>query len=305
MWVLEAVDALGAHLDNDGIHPRDVDGLPGIVSAPFLHAGWGHLIGNTIPFLVLGFTIALGGLARTAAVTVIVVLVAGFGTWLIGPAHTNHIGASGVVFGFATYLVARGIFSRRPLHFVVGLLVLAIYGTTLAFALVPTPGISWQGTCSARSAAWSPPASSTLVSHLQQLRDRVPVAVGGRDAELRAAELLGELRAARPVRVEDVDLAAGELQLVGREVEGLELLHGVLVQLVGQERDVEVLRLLRHVERVRLDRGGELVARADHDLRVDAELLLDLLLELLLERGRLRAGVKTTLPLCTSVWTSV
>ena len=50
-----------------------------------------------------------------------------------------------MVFGFATYLVARGIFSRRPLHFVVGLLVLAIYGTTLAFALVPTPGISWQG----------------------------------------------------------------------------------------------------------------------------------------------------------------
>jgi membrane associated rhomboid family serine protease len=145
MWALEAVDALGAHLDNDGIHPRDVDGLPGIVSAPFLHAGWGHLIGNTIPFLVLGFTIALGGLARTAAVTVIVVVVAGFGTWLIGPAHTNHIGASGVVFGFATYLVARGIFSRRPLHFAVGLLVLAIYGTTLAFALVPTPGISWQG----------------------------------------------------------------------------------------------------------------------------------------------------------------
>jgi len=145
MWVLEAVDVLGAHLDNDGIHPRDVDGLPGIVSAPFLHAGWGHLIGNTIPFLVLGFTIALGGLARTAAVTVIVVFVAGLGTWLIGPAHTNHIGASGVVFGFATYLVARGIFSRRPLHFAVGLLVLAIYGTTLAFALVPTPGISWQG----------------------------------------------------------------------------------------------------------------------------------------------------------------
>jgi membrane associated rhomboid family serine protease len=145
MWALEAVDALGAHLEGDGIHPRDAGWLPGIAFAPFLHAGWGHLIGNTIPFLILGFTIALGGLARTAAVTVIVVLVAGFGTWLIGPAHTNHIGASGVVFGFATYLVARGIFSHRPLHFVVGLAVLAIYGTTLLFALVPTPGISWQG----------------------------------------------------------------------------------------------------------------------------------------------------------------
>jgi membrane associated rhomboid family serine protease len=145
MWVVEAVDALGAHLDSDGIHPRDVNGLDGVVFAPFLHAGWAHLIGNTVPFLILGFTIALGGLARTAAVTVIVALTAGLGTWLIGPAHTNHIGASGVVFGFATYLVARGIFSRRPLHFAVGLVVLALYGTTLAFALVPTPGISWQG----------------------------------------------------------------------------------------------------------------------------------------------------------------
>jgi membrane associated rhomboid family serine protease len=145
MWVLEAVDALGAHLEGDGIHPRDVEGLDGVVFAPFLHAGWAHLIGNTIPFLILGFVIALGGLARTAAVTVIVALTAGLGTWLIGPAHTNHIGASGVVFGFATYLIARGIFSRRPLHLAVGLVVLAVYGTTLAFALVPTPGISWQG----------------------------------------------------------------------------------------------------------------------------------------------------------------
>jgi membrane associated rhomboid family serine protease len=145
MWVVEGLDALGAHLERDGIHPHDVGWLPGIAFAPFLHAGWAHLIGNTVPFLILGFTIALGGLARTAAVTVIVVLVAGFGTWAFAPAHTNHIGASGVVFGFATYLVARGAFSRRPLHLVVGLAVLAIYGTTLLLALVPTPGISWQG----------------------------------------------------------------------------------------------------------------------------------------------------------------
>jgi membrane associated rhomboid family serine protease len=145
MWALEVVDLVGAGLDNDGIHPRDVDGLPGIALAPFLHAGWGHLIGNTIPFLVLGFTIALGGLARTAAVTVIVALVAGFGTWLFAPEHTNHIGASGVVFGFATYLVARGAWSHRPVHLFVGLIVLGIYGTTLLFGLVPTPGVSWQG----------------------------------------------------------------------------------------------------------------------------------------------------------------
>src|SRR4051795_1910519 len=144
MWAVEVIDAAGAHLDANGIHPRDVDTLPDIAFAPFLHAGWGHLLGNTVPFLILGATIALGGLARTVAVVVTVAVIGGVGTWLIGPAGTNHIGASGLVFGFAAYLVARGIFSRRPLHLVIGVAVLAVYGTTLAFSLVPHPGISWQ-----------------------------------------------------------------------------------------------------------------------------------------------------------------
>ena len=145
MWAVEVVDAAGANLDANGIHPRDVDTLPDIAFAPFLHAGWGHLIGNTVPFLLLGGAIALSGLIRTAAVTAIVVVVGGLGTWLIGPADTNHIGASGVVFGFAAYLIARGAFSRKPLHLVAGLAVIAVYGATLLFSLVPHPGISWQG----------------------------------------------------------------------------------------------------------------------------------------------------------------
>jgi membrane associated rhomboid family serine protease len=145
MWVLEVVDVAGGNLDANGIHPRDVDTLPDIAFAPFLHAGWGHLIGNTVPFLLLGGAIALSGLARTAAVTAIVALVGGLGTWLIGPADTNHIGASGLVFGFAAYLIARGVFSRRLLHLVAGLAVIAVYGATLLFGFIPHPGISWQG----------------------------------------------------------------------------------------------------------------------------------------------------------------
>jgi membrane associated rhomboid family serine protease len=146
MWVLEIYDQLtGESLDQYGIEPHDVDGLGGILLAPFLHAGFGHLIGNTVPFVLLGLTIALGGVVRVAATTAIVVLVAGFGTWLIAPSGTDHIGASGVVFGYATYLVARGVYSRRPLHLGVGLVVLVVYGTTLLFALIPRDGISWQG----------------------------------------------------------------------------------------------------------------------------------------------------------------
>jgi membrane associated rhomboid family serine protease len=145
MWAVEVVDLVAGDLDSAGIRPRDPDGLAGIALSPFLHGGFAHLLGNTVPFVVLGAVIALGGLARVAAVTAIVAVVGGLGTWLVAPAGTVHIGASGLVFGFAAYLVARGAYTRRGLHLAAAVTVLAVYGTTLLFGLVPTPGISWQG----------------------------------------------------------------------------------------------------------------------------------------------------------------
>jgi membrane associated rhomboid family serine protease len=146
MWALEIVDTIDHHkLDQYGIAPRDGDGLIGIVAAPFLHAGFGHLIGNTVPFVIMGVLIALGGAARVVAVTVIVALVSGVGVWLIGPEHTNHIGASGVVFGYATYLMARGFYNHSALEIVVGIAIAAIFGTALLGGLAPQEGISWQG----------------------------------------------------------------------------------------------------------------------------------------------------------------
>jgi membrane associated rhomboid family serine protease len=146
MWVVEIVDQIaGGRLDANGIEPREVDGLDGVVLAPFLHGGFDHLIGNTIPFLVLGFAIAFGGAVRVAVVTGVVALVGGLGTWLIAPANTVHIGASGLVFGYAAYLVARGVWSRSLLQIAVGLVVLLVWGATLLQGLVPETGISWQG----------------------------------------------------------------------------------------------------------------------------------------------------------------
>jgi membrane associated rhomboid family serine protease len=146
MWVVEVIDQVsGGDLEQYGIKPHEGDGLPGIVTAPFLHAGWGHLIGNTVPFLVLGATIALSGLMRVAATTGIVAVVGGLGVWVFGPSHTDHIGASGIVFGYASYLIARGLFSRNVLHLAVGVFVIAVYGSTLLFGLAPRDGISWQG----------------------------------------------------------------------------------------------------------------------------------------------------------------
>ena len=145
MWMTEVVDQIGfGNLDSYGIHPRDAGGLPEIVSAPFLHVGFGHLISNTVPFVVMGAAIALGGLVRVALVTLVVTLVSGFGTWLIAASNSVHLGASGVVFGYATYLIARGLFSRRLTELAVGALVAGIWGFGLLQGLLPQERISWQ-----------------------------------------------------------------------------------------------------------------------------------------------------------------
>lgn len=145
MWVTEVIDlAVGHRLDGYGIHPRDVDGLPEIVSAPFLHVGFGHLIANTVPFAVMGAAIALGGLARVALVTLLVGVVSGLGVWLVAPSNEVHLGASGLVFGYAAYLVTRGALSRRMIELAVGVAVVAVWGIGLIQGLLPQERISWQ-----------------------------------------------------------------------------------------------------------------------------------------------------------------
>jgi membrane associated rhomboid family serine protease len=146
LWVAEIVDTvLGNSLDDEGIRPGTTDGLSGIVLAPLLHGGFGHLVANSVPLLVLGFLILLSGVAHWASVTALVWVVAGLGTWVFAAPGTVHIGASGIVFGWLTYLILRGFFSGRPGQIVVGLVVLFLYGGALWGVLPGQPGISWQG----------------------------------------------------------------------------------------------------------------------------------------------------------------
>ena len=145
MWVLEIVDLVpGVDLDRWGIRPRTIRGLVGIPLAPFLHQGFGHLIGNSVPFVVLGLIIAASGLQRFVQVTIIVGAFAGIGVWLTAPTSTVHIGASGLVFGYLTYLITRGFFARRLGQILFGFVILFFYGG-LFWGLLPHPGISWQG----------------------------------------------------------------------------------------------------------------------------------------------------------------
>ncbi len=154
LYLIELIDQLTRHsLDENGIRPLEADGLWGIVFAPVLHANWQHLMANTIPLLVLGFLMTLVGLSRFVWATAIVWILGGFGTWLIGDVGsscgpTDHIGASGLIFGWLAFLLVFGIFVRRIADIVIGLVVLFAYGGVLLGAmpvLGRCGGVSWQG----------------------------------------------------------------------------------------------------------------------------------------------------------------
>ncbi|UMB71100.1 rhomboid family intramembrane serine protease [Mycobacterium paraterrae] len=155
LYVVEAFDQVSGHrLDENGIRPLETDGLWGILFAPLLHANWGHLAANTGPALVLGFLVALTGLSRFLWATAIIWIVGGLGTWVIGNwgsscgLESDHIGASGLIFGWLTFLLVFGFFIRSGWQIVIGLVVLVLYGGVL-WGAVPVlnvcGGVSWQG----------------------------------------------------------------------------------------------------------------------------------------------------------------
>ena len=152
------------HLNRHGVVPRTLGGLQGILFAPWLHASMMHLIANTGGLLILGWLSTWPRIANFWQATIGAMLGAGLCAWLLGAPYTVHIGASGLVFGYAGYLVARGYYTRHVLAMLVALFVAASYGLTMLFGVMPIyPGVSWQshlggvlgGILAARAAARS------------------------------------------------------------------------------------------------------------------------------------------------------
>ncbi len=143
---LETFDWIaGDALDRYGIRPRTLQGLKGIPLAPFLHADFVHLLGNALPFALLGWLILLQGVWRFFGVYLLVCITAGIGPWLLGDAGTVHIGASGIIFGFLGYLLFGALFRRSLKSVLLSLAAGALYGG-LVFGILPgAPGVSWEG----------------------------------------------------------------------------------------------------------------------------------------------------------------
>ena len=146
LWVLQVFNwADGYRLDVDfGILPHNVSRLPEIFTAPFLHVSWQHIEGNTVPLFVLGVLAAYRGIKKFLLMTLIVAVVSGLAVWLFQSGGLT-VGASGLIFGYFGYVVARGFFDRNLLDIGVGIVAGVLYWTILQVAIPGTPGVSWIG----------------------------------------------------------------------------------------------------------------------------------------------------------------
>lgn len=145
LWVTEIIDWLifRGGLDRFGIVPRRMSGLTGIAMAPMLHADFSHLLANTIPLLVLGTLVLVSYRSRFGIISVVIMLFSGLGAWLLGPANSVHIGASGLIFGYLAFLVVAAYYERSLGAVVLAAAVILLYGGVV-WGVFPEQGISWQ-----------------------------------------------------------------------------------------------------------------------------------------------------------------
>ncbi|MGW8484658.1 rhomboid family intramembrane serine protease [Microbacterium sp. NPDC055903] len=150
MWAIQLADAiLPGSFTGFGLRSWDLTSLGGFLLGPLLHANWAHLIGNSVPFLVLGCLVAVEGARRFWLVTAVIVVVGGAGTWFVNAPGTLTVGASVLVFGYFGYVVLRIFAPARTAHRIgyalIALLVIALYGSAMLIGVFgAADGVSWQ-----------------------------------------------------------------------------------------------------------------------------------------------------------------
>ncbi|MEO1005302.1 MAG: rhomboid family intramembrane serine protease, partial [Cyanobacteria bacterium J06638_38] len=114
-WIVEILDFLvfQGSLDGYGVRPQSIIGLRGIVFAPFLHGGFGHLMANTVPFLTLGWLTMIQETKDFYIATIMSALIGGLGVWVFGSPNSVHIGASILIYGYLGFLLLRGYFQKN------------------------------------------------------------------------------------------------------------------------------------------------------------------------------------------------
>ena len=162
LWVVQAVNWITGWSLNPafGLIPRHVEGLDGVALMPLLHGSQAHLMANTPPLAVMGALVALTATRALIAVNGVIVLGGGLAVWLLG-SPAIHIGASGLIFGWFGFLVARGLLDRSAITVLCAAGVGVFYGAMLWGVLPGRAGVSWEahlfGFLAGGVAAWLVP----------------------------------------------------------------------------------------------------------------------------------------------------
>ena len=144
LWAIKLIESmLGVSLHQLGVYPQTLGGLVGIVAAPLIHGSWQHVIGNTLPILLLGSMLIYGYPKSRWWVLGITWLLSGVGVWFFARAN-YHIGASGITHGVFFYLFVAGILRRDKRSSALLMVAFFMYGTMFWTIFPREPGVSFE-----------------------------------------------------------------------------------------------------------------------------------------------------------------
>lgn len=143
-WLVKlAENLLNLDLTEYGILPLQIDGLRGIIFSPFIHSSYDHLLSNSIPFLILSFALFYFYRNLAYRILFLIYILSGICVWL-GGRDSYHIGASGIVYGLASFLFFSGVLRKDANLLTIGIIVVFLYGSMFWGIFPIKPGISWE-----------------------------------------------------------------------------------------------------------------------------------------------------------------
>jgi len=145
MWLVKIIEVLfDLDLSNLGIFPLSVKGLPGIIFSPFIHADFRHLFNNSLPLFFLGTALFYFYSEIAVKISLWTYFLTGFFVWLAGRAAW-HIGASGLIYGLASFLFFSGLIRKYFRLVALSLLIVFLYGS-MVWGIFPDVyrNVSWE-----------------------------------------------------------------------------------------------------------------------------------------------------------------
>lgn len=145
LWIVKISEIIfGADFSQSGIYPLTIKGLPGIILSPLVHNDFQHLFNNTVPLFFLSSLLFYFYSEVALKVLSLIWILTGILVWIFGR-DAWHIGASGLVYGLASFLFFSGIIRKHLGLISLSLLVVFLYGS-MVWGMVPLlyTNVSWE-----------------------------------------------------------------------------------------------------------------------------------------------------------------